>query len=138
VSPGPWAPAIDLAAAAPASSGVAAAEGSLLLRGCHSLSNGDVIEYTVGSGRGGPSHVRRHYRGRRRGRIQLQPAAHSGGDGGDFRAATPIRHRARSGPIPLSQLLSRAHQALQETGAEILREWGALEAKHQCLSDWRS
>jgi hypothetical protein len=35
-------------------------------------------------------------------------------------------------------LLSRAHQALQETEAAILREWEALEAEHQCLSDWRT
>jgi peptidoglycan DL-endopeptidase RipA len=40
--------------------------------------------------------------------------------------------------IPLSRVLSRAHQALQETGAAILRELGALEAEHQRLSDWRS
>jgi chromosome segregation ATPase len=50
--------------------------------------------------------------------------------------------RLRSGaepeavPIPLSRVLSRAHQALQETGAAILREWEALEAEHQRLSDW--
>jgi hypothetical protein len=37
---------------------------------------------------------------------------------------------------PLPQVLSRAHQALQETEAAILREWGALETKHQHLSDW--
>jgi hypothetical protein len=40
---------------------------------CHSLSDGDVVEYTVGSSRGGPSRARHHYRGRRRGHIQLQP-----------------------------------------------------------------
>jgi chromosome segregation ATPase len=50
--------------------------------------------------------------------------------------------RLRSGaepeavPIPLSWVLSRAHQALQETGVAILREWEALEAEHQRLSDW--
>jgi hypothetical protein len=38
--------------------------------------------------------------------------------------------------IPLSRVLSRAHQALQETGAAILWEWEALETEHQCLSDW--
>jgi chromosome segregation ATPase len=44
--------------------------------------------------------------------------------------------RLRSGaepeaaPIPLSRVLSRAHQALQETGAAILREWEMLEAEH--------
>jgi hypothetical protein len=41
-------------------------------------------------------------------------------------------------PIPLPQVLSRAHQALQETEAAILWEWEALEAKHQRLSDWRT
>jgi hypothetical protein len=52
--------------------------------------------------------------------------------------------RLRSGaepetaPIPLSRVLSRAHQALQETGAAVLREWEVLEAEHQRLSDWRT
>jgi chromosome segregation ATPase len=32
-------------------------------------------------------------------------------------------------------VLSRAHQALQETRAAIQQEWEALEAEHQCLSD---
>jgi chromosome segregation ATPase len=32
-------------------------------------------------------------------------------------------------------VLSRAHHALQETEAVILREWEAFEAKHQRLSD---
>jgi hypothetical protein len=41
-------------------------------------------------------------------------------------------------PIPLSRVLSCTHQALQETGAAILREWEALEAEHQRLSDWRT
>jgi hypothetical protein len=41
-------------------------------------------------------------------------------------------------PIPLPRMLSRAHQVLSDTGAAILREWEALEAKHQCLSDWRT
>jgi hypothetical protein len=36
---------------------------------------------------------------------------------------------------PSPQVLSRAHQALQETKAAILREWEALEAEHQRLSD---
>jgi hypothetical protein len=40
--------------------------------------------------------------------------------------------------IPLPQVLSRAHQALHETKAAILREWEALEAEHQRLSDWRT
>jgi hypothetical protein len=59
--------------------------------GCHSLNDGDAVEYTVGSGRGGRSCACRRYRGRRGGCIQLQPAAHSKGDGGDFWVATPVR-----------------------------------------------
>jgi hypothetical protein len=35
-------------------------------------------------------------------------------------------------------VLSRAHQALHETEAAILREWDAIEAEHQRLSDWRT
>jgi xanthine dehydrogenase iron-sulfur cluster and FAD-binding subunit A len=35
-------------------------------------------------------------------------------------------------------MLSRAHQVLSETEAAILREWEALEAEHQRLSDWRT
>jgi uncharacterized protein (DUF3084 family) len=41
-------------------------------------------------------------------------------------------------PVPLPRVLSRAHQALHETKAVILREWEALEAEHQRLSDWRT
>jgi chromosome segregation ATPase len=41
-------------------------------------------------------------------------------------------------PVPLPRVLFRAHQALQENEAAILREWEALEAKHQRLSDWRT
>jgi hypothetical protein len=50
--------------------------------------------------------------------------------------------RLRSGaepdvaPIPLPRVLSRAHQALNETEAAIRREWEALESEHQRLSDW--
>jgi chromosome segregation ATPase len=44
----------------------------------------------------------------------------------------------KAAPVPLPGVLSRAHQALQETVAVILREWEALEAKHQRLSDWRT
>jgi hypothetical protein len=50
--------------------------------------------------------------------------------------------RLRSGaeqeavPVPLPRMLSRAHQFLNETEAAILREWEALEAKHQRFSDW--
>jgi hypothetical protein len=52
--------------------------------------------------------------------------------------------RLRSGaeeeaaPIPLPRMLSRAHQVLSDTRAAILREWEALEAEHQRLSDWRT
>jgi hypothetical protein len=52
--------------------------------------------------------------------------------------------RLRSGaeletaPVPLPRVLSRAHQALHETEAAILREWEAVEAEHQRLSDWRN
>jgi DNA repair exonuclease SbcCD ATPase subunit len=55
-----------------------------------------------------------------------------------------FRRRLRSGaepeaaPVPLPRVLSRAHQALQEIEAAILREWEALEAEHQRLSDWRT
>jgi hypothetical protein len=35
-------------------------------------------------------------------------------------------------------VLSRAHQALQETEAAILREWEALEVEHEPLSDWHT
>jgi hypothetical protein len=41
-------------------------------------------------------------------------------------------------PVPLPQVMSQAHQALHETEAAILREWEALGAKHQCLSDWHT
>jgi hypothetical protein len=33
-------------------------------------------------------------------------------------------------------VLTRAHQALQETEAAIRREWKALETEHQRLGDW--
>jgi hypothetical protein len=47
--------------------------------------------------------------------------------------------RLRSGaepeaaPVPLPQVLSRAHQDLHETEVAILQEWEALEAEHQRL-----
>jgi hypothetical protein len=55
-----------------------------------------------------------------------------------------FQRRLRSGtepeatPVPLPQVLSHAHQALHETEAAILREWEALEAEHQRLSEWRT
>jgi hypothetical protein len=106
--------------------------------GCHNLNDGDVFEYTVGSGRGGPSCTRPHHRGRR------------GGVSNSIPLPTPeeteviFGRRLRSGaepeatPIPLPRVLSRAHQALEETEVAILREWEALKAEHQRLSDWRT
>jgi chromosome segregation ATPase len=44
--------------------------------------------------------------------------------------------KPEAAPVPLPRVLSRAHQALHETEATILREWEALEAEHQRLSDW--
>jgi chromosome segregation ATPase len=41
-------------------------------------------------------------------------------------------------PLPLPRVLSRAHQALRETEAAILREWEVLETEHQRLGDWRT
>jgi hypothetical protein len=41
-------------------------------------------------------------------------------------------------PVPLPRVLFRAHQALHETEAAILREWEALKAEHQRLGDWRT
>jgi hypothetical protein len=52
--------------------------------------------------------------------------------------------RLRSGveqeaaPVPLPRMLSRTHQVLSDTGATILREWEALEAEYQRLSNWRT
>jgi chromosome segregation ATPase len=43
---------------------------------------------------------------------------------------------SETAPPPLSRVLSRAHQALQETEAAILREWEALETERQRLGDW--
>jgi hypothetical protein len=40
--------------------------------------------------------------------------------------------------VPLPRVLSRAHQALQETEAAIRWEWEALESEHQRLGDWRT
>jgi hypothetical protein len=44
--------------------------------------------------------------------------------------------RPETTPPPLSEVLSRARQALRETKAAILREWEALETEHQRLGDW--
>jgi septal ring factor EnvC (AmiA/AmiB activator) len=55
-----------------------------------------------------------------------------GGDSGR------VPSKKRRQPVPLPHMLSRAHQVLSETEAAILREWEALEAEHQRLSDWRT
>jgi hypothetical protein len=59
--------------------------------GYHSLNDGDAVEYTVSSGRGGPNCACSRHQGRRRGCVQLHPAAHSRRDGGGFWAAAPVR-----------------------------------------------
>jgi hypothetical protein len=80
------------------------------------------------------------------------PTPNTGGDTGGTSSSNPppapeekevvFGRRLRSGadqeavPIPLPRMLSRAHQVLSETEAVILCEWEALEAEHQCLSDW--
>jgi hypothetical protein len=46
--------------------------------------------------------------------------------------------KPEAAPVPLPRVLSRAHQALHETEAAILREWEALEAEHQRLNDCRT
>ena len=81
------------------------------------------------------------------------PSIMAGDEGGASRfmsSPTPeeteviFERRLRSGaeleaaPIPLPQVLSRAHQALHETKAAILREWEALEVEHEPLSDWHT
>jgi chromosome segregation ATPase len=52
----------------------------------------------------------------------------------------PLRSGVEPGATltPLPQVLTRAHQALQETEAAIRREWKALETEHQRLGDWCS
>jgi chromosome segregation ATPase len=82
------------------------------------------------------------------------PPSDTGGDAGGTSSSNPLpapeemevvfKRRLRSGaeqeavPIPIPRMLSRAHQVLSDIGAAILREWEALEAKHQRLSDWRT
>jgi chromosome segregation ATPase len=84
----------------------------------------------------------------------IAPTLDAGGDTGGASSSNPppapeemevvLGRRLRSGaeeeaaPIPLPRMLSRAHQVLSDTGAAILREWEALEAEHQRLSDWRT
>jgi hypothetical protein len=82
------------------------------------------------------------------------PTPNTGGDTGGTSSSIPppapeemevvFGRRLRSGaereavPVPLPRMLSRAHQVLSETEAAILREWEALEAEHQRLSDWHT
>jgi hypothetical protein len=82
------------------------------------------------------------------------PAPATEGDAGGVSSSIPpptpeetevvFGRRLRSGAepeaalVPLPRVLSHAHQALHETEAAILREWEALEAEHQRLSDWRT
>jgi hypothetical protein len=82
------------------------------------------------------------------------PTPNTGGDIGGASSSNPspapeemevvFGWRLRSGaeqeatPVPLPRMLSYAHQVLSDTGAAILREWEALEAEHQCLSDWHT
>jgi hypothetical protein len=86
--------------------------------------------------------------------VPTVPASTIEGDAGGASSSIPpptpeeteviFGRRLRSGaepeaaPVPLSRVLSRAHQALHETEAAILREWEALDVEHQCLSDWRT
>jgi hypothetical protein len=82
----------------------------------------------------------------------LAPAT-EGDAGGVFSSISPLTleetgvvfgRQLRSGaepevaPVPLPRVLSCAHQALHEYEAAIQREWEALEAEHQRLSDWRT
>jgi chromosome segregation ATPase len=73
-----------------------------------------------------------------RGRAQLHPATHSGGGRGGFGRRLWLGAESDVAPIPLPWVLSRAHQALNETEAAIQREWEALEFEHQRLSDSRT
>jgi hypothetical protein len=78
------------------------------------------------------------------------PSATAGDAGGASSSIPPptpeepeviLGRRLRSGAepeaalTPLPRVLSRAHQALRETKAAILREWEALATEHQCLGD---
>jgi hypothetical protein len=86
--------------------------------------------------------------------VSHAPTPDTGGDVGGTSSPNPppaleemevvFGRRLRSGakqevaPVPLPRMLSRAHQVLSDTGVAILREWEALEAEHQRLSDWRT
>jgi hypothetical protein len=79
------------------------------------------------------------------------PTPDTGGDAGGASSSNPppsleemevvFGRRLRSGaeqeaaPVPLPRMLSHALQVLSDTRAAILREWEALEAEHQRISD---
>jgi hypothetical protein len=79
------------------------------------------------------------------------PTPDVGGDTGGASSSNPLPaleemevvfgRRLQSGaeeeaaPIPLPRMLSRAQWVLSDTRAAILREWEALEAEDQRLSD---
>jgi hypothetical protein len=63
------------------------------------------------------------------------PAVGVGGTTSSILSPTPKDPEVILGR-PLPQVLSRAHQALQETEVAILREWEAPETEHQRLGDW--
>jgi hypothetical protein len=105
--------------------------------GYRSLNDGDVVEYTVGSG-GGPNCAYPRHRGRRGGASSsiLPPTLEEPEVFFGRRLWSGVEPEAA--PVPLPRVLSHAHQTLHETKAAILREWEALEAEHQRLSDWRT
>jgi hypothetical protein len=86
--------------------------------------------------------------------VPAAPVAATRGDAGRTSSSVPLPTleepevvlgwRLRSGaepevpPVPLPWVLSRAHQALQETEAAVRQEWEALESEHQRLSDSRT
>jgi hypothetical protein len=136
VPPGPQTPAVDPAAAAPTPSGATAVEG-VPTAPTAAIASATVVSSSTpfAAAEEAPVASVATIEADARGAFSSNPPP------------TPeeteviFGQRLRSGaepeaaPIPLSRVLSRAHQALQETGVAILREWEALEAEHQCLSD---
>jgi hypothetical protein len=135
-SSGPQAPDVGLAAAAPTPSGVAAEEGVPTAPMAATASTTAMSSST-------PSAATEE--------AVAAPAAAIEVDAGGASSSNPpptleeteviFGWRLWSGaepeaaPVSLPRVLSRAHQALQETEVAILREWEALEAEHQHLSD---
>jgi hypothetical protein len=109
--------------------------GPLCTDGCHSLNDGDAVEYTVGSSKGGSNCARPT--------IEVDAGGASSSIPPPTLEETEVifGRRLQSGAeleaasIPLPRVLSCAHQDLHETEAAILREWETLEAEHQCLGD---